>query len=167
MLIFVALFLPSLQATQSGARVRQGPQQNPAASDPDKSGSDTADQNAGFTEDVVRSAFANLQRGMESHRLDLVMSVFDSQEVVDYPVLKGQFETFLARYEGIRFRYQVLQVTADKDRGYVIADIDIDVVPTDASQAPLRRSTQMRFQVKLGPKGWKIVGFKPSDFFVQ
>jgi hypothetical protein len=32
-------------------------------------------------------------------------------------------------------------------------------------QVPVRRSVQMRFQLKLEPKGWKVTGFSPADFF--
>ena len=39
--------------------------------------------------------------------------------------------------------------------------------PVDETKLAVQRSTQMRFEIKLGAKGWKLAGFKPSDFFAQ
>ena len=39
--------------------------------------------------------------------------------------------------------------------------------PCDETKLAVQRSTQMRFQIKLGAKGWRLIGFKPSDFFTQ
>ena len=74
---------------------------------------------------------------------------------------------FFSQYEAVRFRYKVLQVTSEKDHGSAIAEIDMAATPADETKMAVQRSTQMSFQLKLGAKGWKLVGFKPSDFFAQ
>jgi len=41
----------------------------------------------------------------------------------------------------------------------------MDALPYQEMQVPVRRSVQMRLQLKLGPKGWKVTGFSPAGFF--
>ena len=120
-----------------------------------------------LTEQVLRDVLEPLQRGIEEHNPNQVLSVFDSQETPDYARLRDQIRAFFRQYEAIRFRYKVLQVSSEKDRGSVIADVDMAATPMDETRMGVQRSTQMSFQLKLADKGWKLVGFKPSDFFSQ
>ncbi len=119
------------------------------------------------TEQVVRDVLEPLQRGIEERSAAHVLAVFDEQATPDYPQLRDQMRAFFTQYESVRFRYKVLQVTSEKDQGFAIAEIDMAATPADETQLVVQRSTQMRFQLKLGPKGWKLVGFRPSDFFTQ
>jgi hypothetical protein len=98
--------------------------------------------------------------------LNQVLAIFDPEKP-NYANLRDQFIAFFQRYDVIQFRYQVLQVTSEKDHAFVICDIDLDATPSDNSQVALRRSVQMRFQMKLSPRGWRVTGFKPDDFFAQ
>ena len=41
----------------------------------------------------------------------------------------------------------------------------MDAMPYTMTEMPTRRSVQMRFQLKQEAKGWKVLGFSPSDFF--
>ncbi len=157
--------------------------QNPSSSKPEDQGhaasshqSATSTQLAGdaadlqtpdLTEQVARDVLSDFQRGIESHSVNQVLSVFDPQYVSDYAGLRSQLRAFFRQYDTIQFRYQVLQATAEKGSGFATADIDMDAIQADEAQVPLRRTLQMRFQMKLGPKGWKVVGFRPSDFFAQ
>ena len=120
-----------------------------------------------LTDQVVRDVLANLQRGIESHNLDLVMAVFDPQNMKDYALFHDQMVAFFRLHDSVKFRYQLLQVAADKDVGFAIADIDMDADPSDILPTQQRRTTQMRFQMKYGPKGWKVTGLRPADFFGQ
>ena len=119
------------------------------------------------TEQVVRDVLEPLQRGIEEHSVAQVLAVFDPEETPDYARLRDHMRAFLGQYQPIRFRYKVLQVTSDKDQAFAIADVDLEATPADDSSFAVQRSTQMRFQMKLGAKGWKLVGFKPADFFTQ
>jgi formate dehydrogenase maturation protein FdhE len=120
-----------------------------------------------LTEQVVRDVLEPLQRGIEEHSTAQVLAVFDQQETPNYAQLRDQMRAFFSQNATVRFRYKVLQVTAEKDHGFAIAEIDMAATPADETQLGVQRSTQMRFQIKLGPKGWKLVGFKPADFFTQ
>lgn len=120
-----------------------------------------------LTEEVIRDVLQPLQRGIEEHSLAQVLAVFDPQETPDYSQLRDQLRAFFTQYEPVRFRYKVLQVTSEKDHAIAIAEIDMAATPADETQLTVQRTTQMRFQMKLGTKGWKLVVFKPSDFFAQ
>jgi hypothetical protein len=120
-----------------------------------------------LTEQVIRDVLGPLQRGIEEHNVAQVLSVFDPQETPDYAQLRDQMRAFFSQNDAVRFRYKVLQVTSEKDRGFAIAEIDMAATPGDETKLTVQRSTQMRFEIKLGAKGWKLTGFKPSDFFAQ
>jgi hypothetical protein len=120
-----------------------------------------------LTEQVIRDVLEPLQRGIEEHNVAQVLGVFDQQETPDYAQLRDQMRAFFSQNESVRFRYKVLQVTAEKDTGFAIAEIDMAATPLDETKMAVQRSTQMRFQLKLGAKGWRLVGFKPADFFTQ
>jgi hypothetical protein len=140
------------------------PQQAPAAQDePAASGLEPLT----LTEQVIRDVLEPLQRGIEEHNVAQVLAVFNQQETPDYAQLRDQMRAFFSQNEAVRFRYKVLQVTAEKDTGFAVAEIDMAATPLDETKLAVQRSTQMRFQIKLGAKGWKLVGFKPSDFFTQ
>ena len=120
-----------------------------------------------FSDEVVRDVLTNLQRGIETHDLDRVLEIFDQQNMKDYAQFRDQMVAFFRRYDSVRIRYQLLQVTPDKDQGFAVADIDMDADPSDLLPTIQRRSTQMRFQMKRVAKGWKVIALRPSDFFNQ
>src|SRR5208283_3819038 len=127
---------------------------------PDSAGAQAFD----LSDEVVRDVLTNLQRGMETHDLDRVLDVFDAGNMKDFALFHDQMVAFFRLHDNFKFRYQLLQVTADKDRGFAIADIDLDADPSDILPTEQRRSVQMRFQMKRGPKGWKVIGLRPTDF---
>lgn len=132
-----------------------------------QSAAPTSPQPLDFTEQVVRDVLETLQTGIASHNLNQALSIFDPHATVDYPHIRDEMRAFFAHYSDVRFRYKILQLTSDKDRGFVTSEIDLDATPLDENLMPLRRSTQMRFQLKQTPKGWKVVAFTPADFFAQ
>src|SRR5208282_5276761 len=106
-----------------------------------------------LTEQVIRDVLEPLQRGIEEHNVAQVLAVFDQQETPDYARLRDQMRAFFDQNEAVRFRYKVLQVTAEKESGFAIAEIDMAATPLDETKMAVQRSTQMRFQLKLGAKG--------------
>lgn len=122
-------------------------------------------QSLNLTEQLIRDVFQPLQNGMQTQNIQMVLSIFDKKELTGWADLQAQLNAFFQQYETVNFRYQILQVTAEKDRGSATADIEMDALPYSFGQVPSRRSVQMRFQIKLAPKGWKVSGFSPSDFF--
>ncbi len=142
------------------AQLRAQKQQPPAPEPPSEEKVDLSDQ-------VTRDVFEPLQRGMVGHNLYQVLALFDEQQMSDYAQVRDQLYAFFAQYDALRFRYQLLQVTSDKNGGSAVAEIEMEATPADPSQITVRREVQMRFRLVHGPKAWKVVGFSPSDFFAQ
>lgn len=160
---WLPLLLVVLLATvlQSGLLAQN--QQPPAPGPAQPPAEETLDLN----DQVIRDVFGPLQRGMESHNPYQVLALFDQQQMSDYAQVRDQLRAFFAQYDAIRFRYQLLQVTSDKNGGSAVAEIEMEATPADPSQIIVRRDTQMRFRLTLGRKGWRLVGFSPADFFAQ
>ena len=116
-------------------------------------------------EQVSKDVLEPLRIGIVSQNIKQVLSVFDQKELSSYSDLQQQLNAFYLLYNEVRFRYQLLQVEADKDHGSATAEVTMDALPYQQMQVPVRRSVQMRFQLKLEPKGWKVTGFSPADFF--
>ncbi len=127
----------------------------------------TPDEKLDLSEQLTRDVFEPLQRGIQGHNLDQVLSVFDRQQMSDYAQLSDQLRAFFEQYDAVRFRYQLLQATSNKNHATAVAEIAMDANPIDPSQVTLRREIQMRFRMSLGSKGWKLVGFTPADFFAK
>ena len=124
-----------------------------------------ADQGLTLSDQVVQQILEPLQMGMQTQNIQLVLSLFDKKELNSYSDLQGQLLAFFQQFDEVNFRYRLLQVTADKEHGSATAEMEMDALPYGLTQVPVRRSVQMRLQLKLGSKGWKIAGFTPSDFF--
>jgi hypothetical protein len=158
---FAAVNVGSLLYAQDQKEEQQSSTSEPAR--PDASSQQPLD----LTEQVIHDVLEPLQAGMTGHSLRQVLATLDREDMPGYAQVRDQLAAFFRQYEAVRFRYKVLQVTADKDHGFAMAEVDLEAQSVDRNQVPAQRSTQMRFQIKLGPKGWKIVGFQPSDFFAQ
>ncbi len=118
-----------------------------------------------LSEQVAKDVMEPLRIGIVSQNIKMVLSVFDPKEMTSYADLQQQLNAFYFLYNEVRFRYQLLQVEADKDHGSATAEIDMDALPYQDLQVPVRRSVQMHLQLKLEPKGWKVTGFSPAGFF--
>ena len=149
---------PVTQEKQPEAATKAQPADQPAS---------PGAQSLDLSDEVVRDVLTNLQRGIETHELDRVLEIFDQENMKDYAQFHDQMVAFFGRYDSVKFRYQLLQVASDKDQGFAVADIDMDADPSDILPTQQRRSTQMRFQMKRGSKGWKVVALRPADFFNQ
>jgi len=118
-----------------------------------------------LSDQVIQQVLEPLRTGIEAQNIRQVLSVFDKEEFPSYANLQEQLKAFFRQYAEVRFRYQILQVTADNDHGSATADLEMDALPYDVTETPARRSVQMRFQMKLEAKGWKVTAFSPADFF--
>jgi len=152
----IACVVPVAQTQRSG--------QAPAANDSDGQ-TVPGEEGLSLSDQIVRDVMEPLRLGMEAQNLQLVLSVFDKKELTGYSDLQGQLRVFFHQYDEVRFRYRILQVTADKGQGSATAELEMDALPYELTQVPSRRSVQMRFQLKLEPKGWKVTGFSPAGFF--
>ena len=123
------------------------------------------DEKLGLDDQIIQDVLEPLRSGIETQNIQMILSVFDKQQLTGFSNMQSQLRAFIRQYAEIHFRYQILQATAEKDHGSATAEIDMDALPYEVTQTPARRSVQMRFQLQLEPKGWKVVSFSPSDFF--
>ncbi len=148
--------------------IGQNQQPSAAPATPGHSGDSSvsaATQAFDLSDEITRDVLTNFQRGMETHNLDKVLDVFDPDGMKDYAQFRGQMTAFFRLHDSIKFRYQLLQATADKDLGSAVADVDMEAESTDILPTTQRHSTQMRFQLKREAKGWKVIGLQPQNFF--
>jgi ketosteroid isomerase-like protein len=148
------LLNPFRLAAQDAAPAGASAQSSPAATVP-----------LDLSDEVVRDVFAEFQHSMEASDLDHLLGTFDPDATAGFPQIRDQFAAFFRLHENIKFRYQLLQVTADKDVAFATADVEMDAYPADSLPTEQRHSTQMRFQMKRTSKGWRLTGLKPMDFF--
>src|ERR1039457_7042758 len=96
--------------------------QQPPAAEPAQP---PAEEKLDLSDQVIRDVFGPLQRGMEGHNPYRVRGLFDPEQMPDYAQFRDQLRAFFAQYDAIRFRYQLLQVTSDKNGGSAVAEIEM------------------------------------------
>ena len=146
--------------TQDSQQPTDGATQGQQAEQPSDAPSSTS-----LSDEVIKDILSDFQRGFETHNLDKVLSVFDAAAMPGFAQFRDQMVAYFRLHESFNLRYQLLQVTADNGLGTATADIEMDDDPLDTLPTPKRRSTQMRFQIKRTPKGWRIIGLGPMEFF--
>ena len=138
---------------------------SPQAPDATRPGTTEDDEKLSLSDQIIQQVLEPLRTGMETQNAQQVLSIFDKREVSGYSDLQGQLHAFFRQFAEVRFRYQILQATEQGDRASATAEMQMDASPYQATQITTRRSAQMRMQLKLESKGWKIIGFSPADFF--
>jgi hypothetical protein len=142
--------------------------QQPAPDEVTQTPSQTAAQQPlDLQEAVARDVLEPLQTGIQTQNLKQILAVFDSESVADFPQLRDRFKALLDSYAVLLFRYKILQASPEDGHASLTCEVDLDATPRDEGQVPIRRSTQLRLQLKQMPKGWQITAFTPSDFFTQ
>ena len=162
LLCCLALLPGTLSAIAPAAQQQSSAQESSPAADAQ---SPVNAEGLTLSEQVSKDVLEPLRIGIVSQNIKQVLSIFDQKELSSYSDLQQQLNAFYLLYNEVRFRYQLLQVEADKDHGSATAEVTMDALPYQEMQVPVRRSVQMRFQLKLEPKGWKVTGFSPADFF--
>ncbi|HTV64309.1 MAG TPA: hypothetical protein VMD98_01830 [Bryocella sp.] len=125
---------------------------------------DTAQQ-PDLSDTIAQQVLEPLQQGVQAQNIQQVLGVFDKNGFENYSNLYGQLQAFFQVFYKVDFRYRLLQVAAQNGRASATAEVQMDALPSDVTTIPARRSTQMRMQLKLEAKGWKITSFTPADFF--
>ncbi len=161
----IALVLVVLLVTAALGRAQQT---RPAAPETAQTPSQAAAPQTLDLEDlIVRDVLEPLRDGIQTQNPRQVLSVFDAEAIPEFPRLRDQIKAFLDSYAVLQFRYNILQASSEDDKAAVICEADLDATPRDPGQVPMRRSTQLRLQLKQTPKGWRISAFTPGDFFAQ
>lgn len=124
-------------------------------------------QSFDLSDEVVQDVLTKFQTGLESHSLDRVLAIFDAENMKDFSRFRDQMTAFFHLHDNIKFRYQLLQVTENKDSGSATAEVEMDADPADILPTEHRRTAQLRFQIKRVGNLWKVTDLTPMDFFTQ
>ena len=130
----------------------------------DKKGSDPVDTSAVFNERIANDVLGQIRDGLEGHSRRLMLSAFDSDKMDGYLSFEDQIDAFFERYEAFRVRFRISNVTVEGTKGVVLVDTEMEETPRGGA-APQRKRAQLRFELELGRKGWRIVDFRDRGFF--
>ncbi len=118
-----------------------------------------------FSEAAAQDVLGMLRDGLEGHSQRLMLSAFDDNKMDGYLAFEDQLEAFFNKYEGFTVHFRIAQTTTEGAKGVVLADIEMEQIPRGGAAPPMRKQTQMRFELERGSKGWRIVDFRPRGFF--
>jgi hypothetical protein len=118
-----------------------------------------------FTDDVARFVLSEVRDGLEGHLQRLMLSAFDDDKMAGYLSFEDQIQAMFDNYSEFRVHFRILQTTIEGPKGVVLVDFNLEEIPKSQNAQPQRKSTQMRFELERGRKGWRIVDFSPRGFF--
>src|SRR4051812_17878640 len=118
-----------------------------------------------FTDDVARFVLSEVRDGLEGHLQRLMLSAFDDDKMAGYLSFEDQIQAMFDNYSEFRVHFRILQTTIEGPKGVVLVDFNLEEIPKSPNAQPQRKSTQMRFELERGRKGWRIVDFSPRGFF--
>jgi hypothetical protein len=81
-----------------------------------------------------------------------------------YLTFEDQIDAFFNRYEGFRVHFRIANVTVEGTKGVVLVDAELEQIPATGGAAQ-RKRTQLRFELEMGRKGWRVVDFRDRGFF--
>jgi hypothetical protein len=127
-------------------------------------GQDVLDTATVFNERVANDVLGQIRDGLEGHSRRLMLSAFDSDKMDGYLSFEDQIDAFFNRYEGFRVHFRVANVTIEGPKGVVLVDAELEEIPATGG-SPQRKRTQLRFELEMGRKGWRVVDFRDRGFF--
>ncbi|ABF40348.1 hypothetical protein Acid345_1346 [Candidatus Koribacter versatilis Ellin345] len=156
----------SSQQTQTQSQTPPPDQPKDKKKDKKKKGQDDAINAEEFSDRVTDNVMRDLKDGLEGHMERLVLSVFDDNQMDGYLQFEDQIEQFFNKYDAFRIHYRIIQNSVEGGKGIAVVEMQMEAVPRTGSAPQLRRDQQIRFELERGKKGWKIVDFRPRDFFM-
>jgi hypothetical protein len=127
-------------------------------------GQDLLDAGTVFNERVANDVLGQIRDGLEGHSRRLMLSAFDSDKMDGYLTFEDQIDAFFNRYEGFRVHFRIANVTVEGPKGVVLVDAELEQIPATGGAAQ-RKRTQLRFELEMGRKGWRVVDFRDRGFF--
>ena len=116
-----------------------------------------------FSDAVANNVLNDVRDGLEGHTQRLMLSAFDQDKMSGYLSFEDQIEAFFQKYSEFRIYFRIVQSSVEGSKGLVLVDCQLEETPR--SGTPVRRNSQLRFEMERGKKGWKIVDFNPRGFF--
>src|SRR5687767_1166860 len=172
-LVIPLAFLATSFAWQAPAPAAQDdaqkaePKQEEKKKKKDKKKKDDADEGVNtevFSQAVANTILADLKDGLEGKMQRRFLSAFDGDKMDGFLRFEDQIQAFFDRHDGFRANYRLAQSSVEGPRGIILVDFELEAVPSGGGM-PARKSGQLRFELERGRKGWKIVDFRPREFF--
>jgi|SRR3954468_13475878 hypothetical protein len=134
--------------------------------DKDKSDQDSTakDINTVFSERTADDVLGQIRDGLEGHSRRLMLGAFDSDKMDGYLNFEDQIDALFNRYNSFRVHFRIANVQLEGTKGLVLVDAEMEESPANGG-APVRKRTQLRFELEQGRKGWKVVDFRDRNFF--
>ncbi|MEO6120130.1 MAG: hypothetical protein ABIP12_05510 [Terriglobales bacterium] len=129
-----------------------------------KKGSDPIDTSAVFNERIANDVLGQIRDGLIGHSRRLMLSAFDSDKMDGYLSFEDQIDAYFERYQEFNVRFRISNVTVEGTKGVVLVDTEMEQTPR-GSGVPQRKRAQLRFELELGRKGWRVVDFRDRGFF--
>jgi hypothetical protein len=117
-----------------------------------------------FTPEVAVKLMDQLLQGLQTQNPTQFLSAFDPQFMTNYGQFADQIGVLFTQYESFVGRYHVQQMGDNPDRPLVLVQFDLQADSVSPG-APLRKSSQVRFEFTRGKDGWRIVNLTPRGFF--
>lgn len=119
----------------------------------------------GFSEEVAEKIAQQVADGLEQHNVRHLLSAFDPDAMTGYVNFQNQVEAMFAAYDSFRVHFRLTQITSEGDTGVVVSEFELEETPPSQDAQPVRKTGQLRFEIRNGKKGWRIVEVKPRSFF--
>lgn len=117
-----------------------------------------------FDERAAAAVLGTIRDGLEGHSQRRLLSAFDRDKMDGFLTFEDQIDAYFTDYQSFRVSLQIVQTSEENNRGVILADFQMENEPRGGGPIS-RRQAQLRFELERGPKGWKIVDFKPRSFF--
>ena len=117
-----------------------------------------------FTPEVAVKLMDQLLQGLQTQNPTQFLSAFDPEFMTNYGQFANQISVLFTQYEGFVGRYHVRQMGDNPESPLVLVQFDLQADSTSPG-APLRKSSQVRFEFARGKNGWRIVNLTPRGFF--
>jgi len=108
------------------------------------------------------SVFSLLKDGLEGHIKRLFMSAFD-QDMPAYDEFDDQIEKLFRQVQDFRVQFRVLQSEMQDRSGVLLVQVDLD---ESGSTAPRRATEEVKLNLVLTKKGWRISDLEPRTLFL-
>ena len=169
--VLVFGFVLGAVALAQDTPVPQDQQQVPPADNKDKKkdkkknkGQDVLNTDV-FTDDVARYVLGEIRDGLEGHLQRLLLSAFDDDKMPGYLQFEDQIQAMFDNYSEFRVHFRILQTTVEGSKGVVLVSFEMEEIPKTVGAQPQRKSSQVRFELERGRRGWRVVDFSPRAFF--
>lgn len=130
----------------------------------DKSGKDAINTSEVFNEHVANDVLGRIKDGLEGHSRRLLLSAFDDDKFDGYLSFEDQIDAFFNRYDMFRVNFRIANVAVEGSKGVILVNAELEQVPAKGG-APVRKNSQLRFEIELGRKGWRVTDVRDRGFF--